>query len=121
MAACLTLLHMGRNKSTLTVVGPCWLRSDLAAEGVYGVIGRPWTAAVVAAVWVRQTVRRLFAVCLAQQGVEAVVEAGAEAEVSGVAGAVQRAVVVLLGRRECTLVLVVVGGLMEVVLLEGGK
>ena len=121
MAACLSLLHK-RNTSTLTVVGPRWLRSDLAAEGVYGVVGRPRAAAVVAAVREHQAVRRLFAVCLAQQGVEAVVEAGAEAEVGGVAGAVQRAVVVLLRRRERTLVLVVDGGLMvEVVLLEGGK
>lgn len=107
--------------STLTVVGPLWLCSDPAAEGVDGVIQRPWAAMAVTVVWVCQTVWRRFAVCLAQQGVEAVVEAGTEAKVSGVAGAVRRAVMVLPRRREQTLVLVVVGGLLEVVLLEGGK
>lgn len=75
----------------------------------------------VTVVWVWQTIRRLFAVCLAQQGVEAVVEAGTEAKVRGVAGAVQRAVMVLSWDREQILVLVVVGGLVEVVLLEGSK
>lgn len=112
---------MVRKMSTLTVVGPLWLCSDPAAEGAKGVIERPGADVVVTVVWVCQPVRRLFAVCLAQQGVEAVVEAGAEAEVSGVAGAVQRAVVVLLRRREQTLVLVVVAGLVTVVLLEGGQ
>lgn len=69
-----------------------------------------------------EAVRRVFAVGLAQQGVEAVVEAGAEAQVGGVARAVRRAVVVLPGRREQPPVLVVVGGgLVEVVLLEGGQ
>lgn len=60
---------------------------------------------------------------LAQQSVEAVVEAGAEAQVGGVAGAVQRAVVVLSrhGQQVLVLVLVVVGRLLEVVLLEGGE
>lgn len=77
---------------------------------------------VVAVVWVCQTTRRLFAVRLAQQRVEAVVEAGAEAVVSGVTGAVQEAVVVLPGRGEQTLVLVVVGGgLVGVVVSEGGE
>lgn len=107
--------------STLTVVAPLWLCSDSAAEGADGVIQRPGAAVVVTIIRVCQTVRGLFAVCLAQQGVQAVVEAGAEAEVSGVAGAVQRAVVVLPRRREQTLVLVVVGGLVEAVLLEGGE
>lgn len=58
---------------------------------------------------------------LTQQGVETIVEAGTEAEVSGVAGAVQRAVTVLLRGGEQPLVLVVVGGLVEVVLLQGGE
>ncbi len=107
--------------STLTVVGPLWLCSDPAAEGVDRVIQRPRAAVAVTVVWVCQTIRRLFAVCLAQQGVEAVVEAGTEAKVSGVARAVRRAVMVLSWRREQTRVLVVVGGLVEAVLLEGGK
>lgn len=81
--------------SRLTVVGPLWLCSDPAAEWVDRVVERPRAAVVATAVWVCQTVRRLFAVRLAQQSVEAVVEAGAEAEVSGVARAVQRAIVVL--------------------------
>lgn len=124
MALCLCLLftiYMGRNTSRLTVVGPLWLCSDPAAEGVDGVSQRPGAAVVVTAVWVCETIRRVFAVCLAQQGVQAVVEAGTEAEVSGVAGAVQRAVVVLPRRREQALVLVVVGGLVEVVLLQGSQ
>lgn len=72
-------------------------------------------------VGVCDTVQGLFVVCLAQQGVEAVVEAGTEANISGVAGAVQRAVVVPPRRRQQALVLVVVGGLVDVFLLEGGK
>lgn len=112
---------MVRNMSTLTVVGPLWLCSDSAAEGVDRVIQRPGAAVAVTVVWVCQTVWRLFAVCLAQQGVEAVVEAGTEAKVSSVARAVRRAIVVLPRRRDQTLVLVVVGGLVKVVLLEGGK
>lgn len=59
--------------------------------------------------------------CLTQQGIEAVVEAGAEAKVSSVAGAVQGPVTVLSWCREQKLVLVVVGGLVEMVLLEGGE
>lgn len=72
---------------------------------------------VVTVVWVCDTVRRLFAVCLAQKGVEAVVEAGTEAKVGGVGGTVQRGVMVLPWCREQTLVLVVVGRLVDVVLL----
>ena len=104
----------------LTVVGLLWLCGDPAAEGVDGVIQRLGAAVAVTVVWVRVTVRRVFAVSLAQQGVEAVVEAGTEAKVGGVAGAVQRAVWVLPRHRE-QLVLVVVGGLVEAVLLEGGE
>ncbi len=76
---------------------------------------------IATVVRVCDAIQRLFAVCLAQQGVEAVEEAGAEANISGVARAVQSAVVVLPRRGEQALVLVVVGGLVEVVLLEGGK
>lgn len=105
----------------MCVVGPLGLCRHSAAEGVDGVIQRPGAAVVVTAVCVCETVRRVFAVCLAQQGVQAVVEAGTQAEVGSVAGAVQRAVVVLPRRREQVLVLVVVDGLVEVVLLEGSK
>lgn len=75
---------------------------------------------VVSVIRVSQTVWSLFVVCLAQQGVEAVVEAGTEAKVGGVVRAVQRAIMVLPRSRQQTLVQVVVGGLLEVVLLEGG-
>jgi len=68
------------------------------------------------------------AVPLAQQRVEAVVEAGVEAQVSGGAGAARRAVACLSRRRggEQTPVLVVVvvvvdgGGPAAVALLQGG-
>lgn len=108
-------------QGSLTLVGPLWLCSDPAAEGLDGLIQRPGAAVVVAVVWVCETIWGLFVVRLAQQGVETVVEAGIEADVSGVAGAVQRAVVVLLRCREQALVLVVVGGLVEVALLQGGE
>lgn len=97
-----------------------WLCGDPAAEGVDGVIQRLGAAVAVTVVWVCVTVWRVFAVSLAQQGVEAVVEAGTEAKVGSVAGAVQRAVWVLPRHRE-QLALVVVGGLVEMVLLEGGE
>lgn len=58
---------------------------------------------------------------LTQQGVEAVVEVGTQAKVSSIAGAVQRAIVVLHWWREQRLVLVDVGRLVEVILLEGGE
>lgn len=72
-------------------------------------------------VWIREAIWGRFVVCLAQQGVEAVVEAGTEADISAVAGAVQRAAVVLLRCGERALVLVVVGRLVDVVLLQGGE
>lgn len=102
--------------SSLTL--PLWLCSNPAAEGLDGVTQRPWAAVICAVVGVGEAIWR-FAVCLAQQGVEAVVEAGTEASISGVAGAVQRAIVDLLGRRQNALALVVVvgGGQVEVVLL----
>lgn len=60
--------------------------------------------------------------CLAQQSVEAVVEARTEAGVSRVVGAVRRAVVVLLLHGEDVLLLVgVVCWPEEVVLLQGGQ
>lgn len=105
----------------LTLVVPLRLRSDPGAEGLDGVVQRPGAAEVVTVVWIREAIWGRFVVCLAQQSVEAVVEAGAEANVSGVAGAVQRAAVVLLRRRDRAVVLVVVGGLVEVVLLQGGQ
>lgn len=108
------------NTNSHTLVGPLWLCSDPAAEGADGVIQRPGAAVVVTVVRVCETIWWLFVVCLAQQGVEAIVEAGTEANVSGVAGAVQRAVVVLRCGEQA-LVLVVVGGLVEVVLLQGGE
>ena len=58
---------------------------------------------------------------LTQQSVEAVVEAGAEAKVSSVAGVVQGPITVLLWCGEQTLVVVIVGGLVEVVLMKGGE
>lgn len=78
-------------------------------------------AVVVTVVCVCQTIRRLFAVCLAQQGVEAVVKVSTEAKVSGVAGAVQGAIMVLPRCREQALVLVVAGRLVQVILLEGSE
>lgn len=99
--------------STLTLVSPLWLCGDPAVVGVDRV--------VVTVVWVCQTIWRLFAMCLTQQSVETVVEAGAEAKVCGVAGAVQGPIMVLPRCRQQTLVLVVVGGLVEVVLLKGGE
>lgn len=109
------------NTNSLTLTGPLWLCGDPAAERLDGVVQRLGAAVVVTVVWVRETIWRLFVVRLTQQGVETIVEAGTEAEVSGVAGAVQRAVIVLLRGGEQPLVLVVVGGLVEVVLLQGGE
>lgn len=107
--------------SSLTVVRPLLLCCDPAAErGDVGIQMRR-AAMVVAVVWVRQTIWRLFAVRLAQQGVEAVVKVSTEAQVSGVVGAVQRAAVVLSRHREQVLVLVVVGWRMQAVLLEGSE
>lgn len=99
--------------STLTLVGPLWLCSNLAVVGADSVF--------VTVVWVCQTIWRRFAMSLAQQSVEAIVEAGAEAKVSSVAGVVQGPITVLLWCGEQTLVVVIVGGLVEVVLLEGGE
>lgn len=76
---------------------------------------------VVPIVGARQPIRELFAVSLTEQRVEAVVEASTQAQVSAVAGAVQGSILGLLGSGEKILVLVVVGGLMEVVLLEAGQ
>lgn len=82
-------------------------------------VTRVQRAAVAAAVArVRQTIRRLFAV-LAQQGVEAVVEVSTEAKVGGIAGAEPRLVVLGPRCRQQTLVLVVVGWLVDEILLEG--
>lgn len=69
-------------------------------------------------VWVCETFWRLFVVCLTQQGVEAVVQAGAEANVGSVAGAVQSAIEGLLWQK---LLLVIVSWLVEVVLIQGGQ
>lgn len=69
-------------------------------------------------VWVCETIRGLFVVCLTQQGVEAIVQTGTEANISGVAGAVQTAIKVLLWQK---LLLVVVSRLVEVVLIQGGQ
>lgn len=118
VSACFSELYMRKNVSSLTL--PLWLCSNPAAEGLDGVTQRPWAAMIGAVVGVGEAIWRRFAVCLAQQGVEAVVEAGTEASISGVAGAVQRAVMVLRGRRQNALALVVVvvgGGQVEVVLL----
>lgn len=49
---------------------------------------RPGAAMALAVVRVRETLWRLFVVRLTQQGVEAVVQAGTEANVSSVATAV---------------------------------
>lgn len=59
---------------------------------------------------------RLLVVRLTQQGVEAVVQAGAEANISSVA--TQSALAVLLWQK---LLLVVVSWLVEVVLIQGGQ
>lgn len=67
-------------------------------------------------VWVCETIRGLFAVRLTQQGVEAV--EAVEANISGVVGAVQTAIEVLLWQK---LLLVVVSRLAEVVLMQGGQ
>lgn len=69
-------------------------------------------------VWVCETIRGLFVVRLTQQGVEAIVQTGTEANISGVAGAVQTAIKVLLWQK---LLLVVVSRLVEVVLIQGGR
>lgn len=111
----------GHYMSRLTLAGPLRWRSDPVAEGLDGVVQRLGAAEVVTVVWIREAIWRRFVVCLAQQGIEAVVEAGTEANISGVAGAVQRAAVVLLRCRDRAVVLVVVGGLVEVVLLQGGE
>lgn len=92
--------------------------SDPAAKGVDGVIQGLRTVMTVTVAWVCHAIQRLFAVCLAQQGVEAVVEAGTEAEVGRIGGTVQGVFVVFSWHGERMLVLVVVGGLVEVVLLE---
>lgn len=70
-------------------------------------------------VCVLQSIWTGFDVCLAEQSVEAVVEARAEAEVGGAAE--EGPVVILPRRREEALVLVVVGGRAEAVLLQGGQ
>lgn len=67
-------------------------------------------------VGVSETLRGLFVVRLAQQGVEAVVQAGTQANISSVAS--QRAIAVLLWQK---LLLVVVSWLVEVVLIQGGQ
>lgn len=64
-----------------------------------------------------ETLWRLFVVRLTQQGVEAVVQAGTEANISGVAS--QSAITVLLWQK--LLLLVVVSWLVEVVLIQGGQ
>lgn len=107
--------------SRLTLVGPLRLRGDPVAEGLGGVAQKPGAAEVVTVVGIREAVWGRLVVCLAQQGVEAVVEAGTEANISGVAGAVQRAAVVLLRCRDRAVALVIVGGLVGVVLLQGGE
>lgn len=92
--------------SDLTLVCPLRRGCDPAAKWVDRVI-QGWRAAmVVTVVWVCQTIWRLFAVCLAQQSVEAVVKVSTEAKVSSVAGAVQRTIVVLPRHREQVLVVV---------------
>lgn len=63
-----------------------------------------------------ETLWRLFVVRLTQQGVEAVVQAGTEADISSVAS--QSAITVLLWQKR---LLVVVGWLVEVVLIQGGQ
>lgn len=63
-----------------------------------------------------QTLWRLLVVRLTQQGVEAVVQAGTEANISSVAS--QGAITVLLWQK---LLLVVVSWLVEVVLIQGGQ
>lgn len=63
-----------------------------------------------------ETLWRLFVVRLTQQGVEAVVQAGTEANISSVAS--QSAITVLLWQK---LLLVVVSWLVEVVLIQGGQ
>lgn len=79
---------------------------------------RPGAAVALGVVWVRQTVRGLLVVRLTQQGVEAVVQAGTQAHVSGVAGAVQAAIEVLPWQKR---LLVVVSRLAELVLVQGGQ
>lgn len=75
----------------------------------------------LAVVRVGQTVRGLFVVRLTQQGVEAVVQAGAQAHVSGVAGAVQAAIQVLPRQKRLLVVVVVVSRRAELVLVQGGQ
>lgn len=79
---------------------------------------RPGAAVALRVVWVCETIRGLFVVRLTQQGVEAVVQAGTEANISSIAGAVQTAIEVLLRQK---LLLVVVSRLVEVVLIQGGQ
>ena len=98
----------------LTVVAPLRLRGAPAHERGEGVV--QGTAVAVAALGEGQAVWRLFAVSLTQQGVQAVVQAGAEAQAGGVA---RGHVVVLPGRGVETLV--VVPGRAGVFLLEGGE
>lgn len=95
--------------------------SGPTAEGVDGLTQGLGAGVVLAVARVRQAVQGLFAVRLAQQRVEAVVEAGAEAEVGRVAGTVQGVLVVSAWHAEQMLVLVVAGGLVDVVLLERSK
>lgn len=63
-----------------------------------------------------ETLWRLFVVRLTQQGVEAVVQAGTEANISSVAS--PSAITVLFWQK---LLLVVVSWLVEVVLIQGGQ
>lgn len=77
---------------------------------------RPGAAMAPTVVRVCETLWGLFVVRLTQQGVEAVVQAGTEADVSGVAS--QSAIPVLLWQK---LLLVVVRWLVELVLIQGGQ
>lgn len=79
---------------------------------------RPGAAVALCVVWVRETIRRLFVVRLTQQGVEAVVQAGSEANISGVAGAVHTAIELVLWQK---LLPGVVSRLVAVVLVQGAQ
>lgn len=79
---------------------------------------RPGAAVALGMVWVCEAICRLFVVRLTQQGVEAIVQTGTEANVSGVAGAGHTAIEVLLWQK---LLLAVVSRLVGVVLIQGGQ
>lgn len=79
---------------------------------------RPGAAMALAVVRVGESLWRLFVVRLTQQGVEAVVQAGTEANVSGVARAVQSAIEVLLWQKR---LLVVARRRVDRLLIQGGQ